>query len=201
MMGNFAVLERLILQIADWYGRDGIQNVLANVPSELSTNNPAHPLRQLFSDSFQMAVVEWAFIHYLSLNRFGGRKAPSDMLTGIKILNKLAAKGVFVNQAAIRKGVLNRLVIYYGKGESNKPRNREAKARLNVSLEDLTTLVNQELKGQAFPVDEIRGLVEKTSTKREKKAARKAVNDLVRRARTGRPVSKYLIEKTLSRET
>lgn len=147
MMNHFHALEDLCIKIATWYAPNSLQLRLARVPLQVTTNNLEHPLRQLFNETLQMAIVEWGFIHALSGKRdaHSAGSSASSITSGIRVLKKLSDRGVWISNESVRKAVLNRMVIYYGPGESNRPYNRAAQERLHLSLQEMALLVDREL--------------------------------------------------------
>jgi len=95
------------------------------VPSNIPTNHPLHPLRILFGPLIQGAIVEWGFIN--SLEKHQGLVG---LTHGIDILKSLNQYGVYIYSKSVKKAIIHRLISYYGPAVSNKQLNRIQK-RIN----------------------------------------------------------------------
>lgn len=143
MLGHFHALEDLCLKITEWYGPQSPSH-LSRTPLQVPTHSPTHPFRILFQDSLQRAIVEWGFMHTLD-----GRTKCSDLTvtSGIRLLQKLSKRGVFIERVVVRRAVVHRLRIYYGEGESLKGYNVMARRRLvgmGLGLKEMVEIIDRE---------------------------------------------------------
>jgi hypothetical protein len=145
MLGRLRELENLCSFLASWYtpmnnstsvNRKVIQHRLL---TQLSVSHPLHPLKIIFSTSFQKVLIEWGFIHALNVNpnnvtrgQHRTSQTALDVTFGLRLLQKLFAKGVHIDMRAVRKAIMHRLVVYYGPGLSSRKYNQ--RARLNLRL-------------------------------------------------------------------
>ncbi|RFU29971.1 hypothetical protein B7463_g6364, partial [Scytalidium lignicola] len=187
MLGRFDELDRLSIFLVSWYAqsRDSARKEPLGYkpkyqrrtpPVQVSTSHPLHPLRILFPVSLQKAIVEWGFIHGLARQEGqpnslrlinGGKSSQYSFTRGILLLKKLSQHGVDIDSAAIRSAIFNRLLIYYGPGQSNRLYNRAARARNRLKLEEMAKEIDIALGSPAFPGLDLRQAIEKTGhTKR-----------------------------------
>lgn len=161
MVGRITDLHSLSLWLADRYNpstrarQASVLTLARKLDSNvsLSPSHPLHPLRILFPDVRQRAIVEWSFIHgmvsYASWARDNAEMARMStaeerrahvlekITRGIRFLKQLAQHGVYVKEANVRHAVYVRLVILYGPGNSNKPYNRAVRPYNPLSLEEM----------------------------------------------------------------
>lgn len=184
MLGYFRALETICLRIADWYMPGSRQLKMARVSSEVMANNAAHPLRQFFNESLQMAIVEWGFMHALDGRQPSSYPDPDSINSGIQLLEKLSNRGVWICHETIQKAILNRMMIYYGSGASNRNYNRVATERLTMSLRELASLIDYNFDGHTLSVDDIKEHVASNGTTRIQRRDRKVFRRVMSRART-----------------
>jgi hypothetical protein len=160
MLGRFDDLEKLCLWLAAWYNPNSTlrsQSVTnpspilpihasRSPPAQIPTSHKFHPLRILFSDSLQRAIVEWGFIHEPLRRPFQSTLVLENTSTindlaeqsayhytrGVRLLRKLQDEGVYIDVAQIRRALRNRFAILYNPGESRVVRN-ELLRQQNVS--------------------------------------------------------------------
>jgi len=157
---------------------------MARVSSEVMANNAAHPLRQFFNESLQMAIVEWGFMHALDGRQPSSYPDPDSINSGIQLLEKLSNRGVWICHETIQKAILNRMMIYYGSGASNRNYNRVATERLTMSLRELASLIDYNFDGHTLSVDDIKEHVASNGTTRIQRRDRKVFRRVMSRART-----------------
>ena len=176
MTGRFESLKGLCLFLAAWYGPSDARTAQGlgrlgrryRVPAQVPTSHPLHPLRILFPTSLQKAIVEWGFMHALRPVPTHALKAASkhqlqstslipgddpslpQVTSGIELLKELHRLGVYVDLKSVKSAIVNRLIVYYGPGVSNKPYNRVAKARNPLKLEQMAEQIDHALEGQVF---------------------------------------------------
>ena len=146
-------LQELCIFLASKYGPNDKSHLehtivrranLYKIPAQVDTRHPLHPLKVLFPVTLQKAIVEWGFIHALSskgpsphaqsrnvlVKRHDSEQSPTKQVTaGISLLKHLRQLGVHIDGRAVKKAILNRLIIYYcpGPGRSNRTQNRIAR--------------------------------------------------------------------------
>ena len=144
MSGRLKDFEALSLWLANWYlgtasiasritllsptlRHKGISTAL--VPVSLSSRHHLHPLRIMFSDVMQQAIVSWGFQHgshgrttrNVTANGPPGR--PS-WTWGLQLLQKLRQRDVMIEGPIVAKICRQRLISLFGPGLSNCTRNR-----------------------------------------------------------------------------
>jgi hypothetical protein len=173
MMRSNSDLRHLCIFLASRYGptdRSYLKHIgtqYANdyrVPSQVATSHPLHPLKILFPVSLQKAIVEWGFIHALKRaeskettaivtdNLDPGDKIDRQLTAGISLLKDLHQLGVHINEEAIKKAILNRLIIYYNPGRSTKLYNRVAR-RYVPDFEIMKSLIDEAMGQRVFGDD------------------------------------------------
>lgn len=150
MLGRFYDLETLCLWLAVWYQPNSkfrLRSITYHIspafrrryiaPSQVRSSHPHHPLRILFSDPLQRAIVEWGFRHvplrqplkstvFDSLGRVNSSAQQSHhpYTRGVRLLRQLKGEGVHISRYTIRCAIKTRFAILYGPGESRLRRNR-----------------------------------------------------------------------------
>ena len=189
MVGRWKDLEELCVFLASWYGPASRDVVLTSetrgrvhqyqLPVQVKTIHPLHPLKILFPTSLQRAIVEWGFMHALRprVNSPKGlvhraRSLPS-VTCGIHLLRQLHGYHVHIDINTVRRAIFDRLVIYYGPGESNKVYNRRARENNELSLEEMAVQIDEALGMHMFDRPELRHLIETHGNDRINKAEKK----------------------------
>ena len=154
-------LDKLCIYLASYYkpGGNGLPFVTwtskrMQIPASLPTNHPLHPLKILFSVKMQKAIVEWGFIRAVGTRRISTKREASaqpSVAAGIILLQQLRRLKVDIDSAAVRKAIVNRLVLYYGPGFSENKMVRLARARNTMTLEEMVQQVDDALGTTAFP--------------------------------------------------
>jgi len=171
MLGLFYDLEKLCFWLVVCYNprstlRSQSGKLSSQVPAsqvrdlaraQFPTSHRLHPLRILFSNSLQRAIVEWAF----KLNYWWRPSQPTAVLEdsvatgdvyaqgefrctrGVKLLRELQDQGVFISLVQIRRALRNRLVILYRPGETHVLRTKLLKQENVPSREDLVAQLNK----------------------------------------------------------
>ncbi|KAI9641490.1 hypothetical protein NHQ30_010298 [Ciborinia camelliae] len=165
MLGREKDLHNLCIFLASWYGSKN-HNLLpganylrirdrAQVPDDLiPTWHYKHPLRRLFPSSLQRAIVEWGFQralvsptpHFPGLAR-ANKKITYNITNGIVLLRELYHMGVEIEPDAIRRAIVDRLVILYGPGRSTVKANRQARILNPLGLEEVLAKIDDCLPG------------------------------------------------------
>jgi hypothetical protein len=197
MLGQFTRLKELCLFLASWYGPSDARTAQGlrrlgrryRVPAQVPTSHPLHPLKILFSTSLQKAIVEWGFMHALKPSPNHETKStrlihnddPSlpQVTSGIKLLKELRRLGVHVDPKSVKSAIIDRLVVYYGPGRSNKPYNRVAKARNPLKIEQMACQIDHALEGQVFTGMDLQKAIESRANARLLKLRRRRENRLV----------------------
>ena len=96
-----------------------------------------------------------------------------QVTSGIELLKELHRLGVHVNPKSVESAIVDRLVVYYGPGRSNKPYNRLAKARNPLKLEQMAEQIDHALEGQVFDTLELRSGIESRASMRLLKLRRR----------------------------
>lgn len=196
MIGRWKELEDLCIFLASWYGpayRDAFVDSATQkrvhryrVPAQVKTLHPLHPLKILFPTSLQRAIVEWGFIHALKspVNATEGKglvlrtKPPPPVTSGISLLKRLNEYQVHIDIHSVRKAILDRLIIYYGPGKSNKLYNRRARENNVLLLEEMAAEIDAALGVRMFNSPNLRDAIEKRGTARLQKLERKTAGQL-----------------------
>lgn len=185
MLGREKDLHNLCIFLASWYGSKNHNllpgaNYLRNrdqtqVPSDLvPTWHQKHPLQRLFPASLQRAIVEWGFQRALvspppkdtgptRLNK----KITYNITNGIALLRELYHMGVEIDPAAVRRAIVDRLIILYGPGRSTVRANRQARILNPMSLEEVLAEIDNCLPGtKMFPVpDAVKYILQRVNTR------------------------------------
>lgn len=194
MMGRLDELDRLCIWLAAWYNPESNlrrQSLLLSssprlpdkesylVPAQVPTSHPLHPLRILFSDSLQKAVVEWGFIHAGLKDEFGNLRSravltesssvSSSYTRGILLLHQLRSENVAINTSSVKRAIFTRLAILYGPGRSNRRRNEVIASRNVLPIGEMVKQINQAWGGEVFESLESLEYQIKTGTKPERK--------------------------------
>lgn len=164
MLGRFEELKNLCLFLASWYGPANQAESLDPVTKQefhryqiskaVPTHHPLHPLKILFGRMTQAAIVEWGFIQALKPHhplhpRSGlvcnANTSAPRVTAGIELLKELYHYGVHIDKDRVRSAILNRLIIYYGPGRSNRLYNRADRARNPLSLHQMASQISDAL--------------------------------------------------------
>jgi hypothetical protein len=175
MLGRIEELSELCIFLASWYGpanQDAIINPVTQprlhryeIPKIVPTSHPLHPLRILFGNKFQMAVVEWGIMYGLRAQKLRPRSvrhqrpAMPQITAGIDLLTKLHNYGVHIKRRQIWRAVVNRMIIYYGPGRSNRLRNRADRARNSLSLPQMARQIDEAVGHRLLSKPGLPGLV------------------------------------------
>jgi hypothetical protein len=171
MLGRFDDLEKLCFWLAAWYNPQSTlhsRSVKASspvpasqdrylAPAQVPTSHKFHPLRMLFSNSLQRAIVEWAFKHEplrqpsqstgtldksVTVDNLPGQSS-CHYIRGVKLLRQLQDEGVYIDVAQIRRALRTRFAILYNPGQSRVVRN-EILRQQNIYLqEDMVAHLNR----------------------------------------------------------
>jgi len=185
MRGNTTELQSLSLFLAEWYitRRHTAFKPKFHVPFEAGTSSQVDPLVNLFSARYQQAVVEWGFIRGLNNMRYHAspQRLP-DITSGITLLKLLHQRGIEIDYAAVKRGIINRLVAYCGPGNSNVHHNRLARRKLGIhlgdrantawSLDQMRIQIDAALGGKFLTATNLRSMIESIGRKRIMKAHR-----------------------------
>jgi hypothetical protein len=102
-----------------------------------------------------------------------------QVTSGIKLLKELCRLGVHVDPKSVKSAIIDRLVVYYGPGRSNKPYNRVAKARNPLNIEQMACQIDHALEGQVFTGMDLQKAIESRANARLLKLRRRRENRLV----------------------
>lgn len=174
-LGRLDDLHRLCLWLAQWYkpNSDLRQKTYDltmptfsdkfMVPSQVPTSHPLHPLRVLFPDSLQKAMIEWGFIHTTgamqstlkdqpvrSLSRQDTSNHGAHYTWGIRLLHELHKQGVAINTIQVRRAIYHRLEVLYGPGRSSKARNHILRDNNTETLQMAVDNINQAFGATLF---------------------------------------------------
>ncbi|KAF2792973.1 hypothetical protein K505DRAFT_325781 [Melanomma pulvis-pyrius CBS 109.77] len=189
MLGRFRELRRLIFWLFSWYApRNG--TIFANLPKPpfldsateklraafphwqhhsnivpwLSTGNAFHPIRQLFPNPFQQALVVWGFRAGLLPNGSLEQSMLSDVASkkhyrhkflkrgdikrlhwsiGLQTLVQLRNLGVHVHRHTVIKALQMQFVILFGRGRSLRKENRAMEDNNSISYGEYVREVNR----------------------------------------------------------
>jgi hypothetical protein len=170
MLGRFDDLEKLCLWLAAWYNPNSTLRLqsaknLSQVlpihsphlaPALIPTSHKFHPLRILFSNSLQRAIVEWGFIHeplrqpfqsafVLDNSSTAGKLAEQrayHYTRGVRLLRQLQNQGVYIDVAQIRRALRNRFAILYNPGKSRIARNELLRQQNVCTRKDMVAQLN-----------------------------------------------------------
>jgi hypothetical protein len=170
MLGRLDDVEKLCLWLAAWYKPDstlgpqslGYSSPLLptqhrhSLPSRDRVSHPLHPLRIIFPDSLQRAIVEWGFKHQplleplqlTTLDISDDVQSVSQLEThqytrGVTLLRQLKREGVYINLFAMEAAINFRLKILFGHGESDDLRNRRLKEQNILTREEMVKQLNK----------------------------------------------------------
>ncbi|KAI1371513.1 hypothetical protein F4677DRAFT_435398 [Hypoxylon crocopeplum] len=148
----------------------GVKNLLGvYVPSDLPTQTPLHPLRQIFDNKMLGTIVRCSF-HSL-LNRESRvtpalrihHQHPREFYAGrvVRLIRRLRDRGLFVDRERLATYVKLRLVTLYGPGYPTKRTWQVIRARNTLSLAEMKSLLD-EAWGEDFlpPTEELREQIE-----------------------------------------
>lgn len=196
MLGRWKDLEDLCVFLASWYGPANRETFLNSatrrrfhryrVPAQVRTIHPLHPLKILFPTSLQRAIVEWGFMCALKApivekesNGLIHKAKPSLSVTaGIQLLKRLHAYHVHIDIHSVRKAIFDRLVVYYGPGQSSKLYNRRGRENNTLRLEEMAAQIDQALGVRMFDSPHLKEVIERRSEVRLRKAGRKIAGRL-----------------------
>ena len=176
MVGRLDELHSLSMWLVEMYDPRSV-SIAASDPAKrdlvqakeprLRPSNEFHPLRMLFPDQRQKAIVEWSFIHGMTPVASSIRDKPElaqmilrdvfkdeaikRMLGGVNFLKKLAQRGVYIKEVNVRKACYERLVILYGPGASNRIYNRAVRPYNPVALAELVYAIEQAWGRELWP--------------------------------------------------
>jgi hypothetical protein len=174
MLGHIRDLHDLCIYLASWYGSETNRFApLRTLPPRRLSHFPtmirispstARPLDALFPAMLQKALVQWGFIHALNHMAKPSPKIPDNdpirsMTSGITLLKKLHQYGVNTDTIAIRKAIFDRLVTYYGPGESNKIRNETAR-NFVPELGAMLKQIDEAMGGPTFGATDLKMLID-----------------------------------------
>lgn len=160
MEGQLTDFEALSIWLANWYSDPAaraLQVSLASpkldyrkvstprVPARLSPRHPLHPLRILFPNVMQEAIVTWGFQRgvngkTLKDTSSTGRIRRLSWPWGLQLLRKLDQRKVIVSRQTVARVCRQRLVSLFGSGLSNRNINRRAQ---QVNKHYLSHYVNE----------------------------------------------------------
>lgn len=171
MRGRFNDLEKLCFWLTAYYHRkialrsqpvEALSPVPASeathpAPKQIPNTYRYHPLRLLFSNSLQRAIVEWAFKQapirqpsqstiILNKSAAGGNRLQYNAYRyarGVKLLRQLRDQGVFISMRHVRRALRVRFAILYDPGESRVVRNRLLKKANPHKKEDMVAHLNE----------------------------------------------------------
>jgi hypothetical protein len=189
MLGRFQDVCNLCHYLARWYGPAtqgagfNSKNRRYRVPIQVPNSHSLHPLRILFNNAMQNALVEWGFIYAKQettreATRMGLRTLSNctipDVASGIRLVKELNQVGVHIDGSIIQKAILNRLITYYGPGRSSRPYNRVRKELLAGKMDEVISVVDQTLGGDFFSSSRLnlRSLLHRRALVRIKRATK-----------------------------
>jgi hypothetical protein len=190
MHGKLDELESVCLWLAQWFNPQlssqqtqtpiasllGPGNV-ASTPKSVPTSNPRHPLKIIFNDRFQRAVVEWGFLNAWRprIKRPGSKYAitPADSRNllhpctrGIQFLRQLQGLNVDISSSEVRKAVSVRIAALYGVGFSARTQNRKLRELNDLSLPEMVQQVNRAWGEKLFnDVAQVQNVIQKAEIK------------------------------------
>ena len=142
------------------------QNGLPSTVDQLDSSHDFHPLRILFPDVRQRAIIEWSFIHGMDAfassirdNLETAQMTPTAQLKnraiksttrGVRFLKQLAQRGVYIKESNVKRAVYERLVIMYGPGVSSKVYNRAMRPYIPLTLPEVVRAVEKAWGGQIW---------------------------------------------------
>ena len=171
-------------------------------PDKMLTSHPLHPLMILFSPSLQSAIVEWGFIKSLDRDLKPWERTPKFDV-GIQILKRLNQRGVYIYFNTLRNSIFDRLVLLYGTAQSNRLRNRVARNRNPLELNEMVHQIHEAVGRQLFkPRDLLKNirLSERTRImRRHGKRPRflKSIDPYVLRMRDSAELSQFHVRKSV----
>lgn len=160
MTGNLIQFEKLSIWLADWYSSSNFRtsqlSVFSsnseNLPRHLSPRHPRHPLRMIFPNMAQQAIVAWGFQHPGDIwNRT--TKLRHKGLTwrwGIVLLRKLKARKVPIQRSAVSRACKLRLITLFRDGKSKRKINQRARARNAYTVEYFAEEIERVWGGNIF---------------------------------------------------
>ncbi len=151
MLGRFDDLEKLCFWLVAWYKpKSNLKRSMAvRAPAQIPTSHSLHPLRILFSDPLQRALVEWAFKHE-PLRPFRStvaldvaEQSAHHYTRGVKLLRQLQDEGVYIDVLQIRRALRNRFAILYNPGRSRVARNNLLRQQNLSRPQDMVAHLNK----------------------------------------------------------
>lgn len=137
MTGSFNDLEKLSLWLAEWYSNPSFRASESSlskqnseqVPENLPTGNPRHPLRIIFPDVTQQAIIAWGFQRSGELYDIQEAKRNPDFSWrwGVNLLRKLKQRNVCVLRNTVSRACRLRFTALIGHGISRRLINRRAR--------------------------------------------------------------------------
>jgi hypothetical protein len=171
MSGRLDDLEKLCLWLAAWYNPSStlrsqpVKSLSPALPIEsphlaptqVPTSHSLHPLRILFSNSLQRAIVEWGFKHEPLRQPFQSavvleksdtfndlaEQSAYHYTRGVKLLRQLQDEEVYIDVAQIRRALRNRFAILYNPGKSRVVRNERLRQQNVSTQEDMVVQLNK----------------------------------------------------------
>ena len=189
MAGRSDDLQNLCRELAAWYGPIAPSSTWPprryRIPAQVPTSHHLHPLRMLFSNRLQKAIVEWGFIHNLThrrldLEKFRQCRGPMissnalpTVTSGITLLKQLGQHGVYIDGKCVRSAIFNRLITYYGPGRSNRRYNRTAKSILHGKIALVAKQIDSALGKEYFTAVDLPRLVNERALTRWRRVRRR----------------------------
>lgn len=162
MAGQLNELEKLALWLASWYSdpkararqisrthhhQQGRQDMAAQMLDFLPSRHAKHPLHAIFTTQAQEAILAWGFRQYSSQetpdehneHAMPTRLEPSTArwTWGLKLLAQLKQSGVPVETATLGAACRTRLLILFGHGRSDRVVNRQIRANIPFTIEEI----------------------------------------------------------------
>ena len=147
MLGRLRELEKLALWLAQWYTSKAFRNSEVSltsrlgpetvmpvpIPTNLPLIHPRHPLRIIFTDVAQRAIITWGFQHTRGHGQrivFPPEARQPSWDWGLRLLYNLKLCGVVLSKPTIESACRHRLETIYGPGISNRRINRRSRVEL-----------------------------------------------------------------------
>lgn len=150
MTGLLSELEKLSLWLAEWYSNPSFrasesslfQPTSEQVLEDLPARNPRHPLRVIFSDFAQQAIVAWSFQRSGELYEHQEtiRDGSFTWRWGSKLLSELQHRKVVVLRNTVSRAYRLRFIALVGHGTSRRVINRTARA---ISIDQVMDMAQE----------------------------------------------------------
>lgn len=159
MTGLLSDLEKLSLWLAEWYSNPSFRASESSlfrprseqVPEDLPAGNPRHPLRVIFSDVAQQAIIAWSFQRSGELyeNQKSMRNGGFTWRWGVKLLSELKQRNVLVLRNTVSRACRLRFTALIGHGISRRLINRTARA---ISIDQIMDMAQEieKIQGSAI---------------------------------------------------